>query len=1692
MAPAVLPRRPENRGAPEPGPAGVVRAQSSVGNAAVSAVMGGLPRGSGPKPGSWTAQMMLTGQQRVGNQAVATQAPPSKPVPAAEKPPAPVAPKAKPAPAEQRDKQEKSTVERPGKEAPKEKAAGPRTPGADPKFQALKKDVNTKKKTVGAGHPPATAEAGSAQAAAVAPADDQEARGKAAHAEDMDAAQPKEFDKRAFVDAVKKAVADKAPKNLDEADKFGESGKAGEIKTEVQGKVGEGKDASAKEIADTTAAPPEPAPDAKQVVPMAPDKVPAKPGTPNPDQAAPDTLPPSATDMSAGPAQVDGQLAAANVTEQQLTFENSREPGFDKAVQDKKAMDAHSKEAPKKLRADEHREVGQVKADAAARGSVAMAGMHASRVATGKQVGTGKAGTKKTDEDKRQEVTDLLQKVFDQTKSDVEQILTDLDKKVDDEFTTKEKVARDRFTQEHEDGMRRYKDERYGGWDGWLKWGRDLFAGLPEEANRIYEHAKDHYLSAMDQIISEIADLVERELHRAKDRIAGGRGELQAAVDKLPADLKAIGREAATDFAGKFDELTDTVDDKGTELVDTLATKYTDAVKSVDDEIAAEKEKNKGLVAKAVDAIGGAIKAIVELGRMLLGVLAKAVSAIGAILKDPIGFLGNLVTGVGGGLKLFIRNAGKHLEQGVLAWLLGTAATAGLQLPTTFDIVGILVMIATLLGISWPNIRSRLVRKVPEKAVAAAEVSLPVLVVVKRRGVLGVIDEVKTRVGDLKKTLIDDLVSYLLPTIIIAGITWILSLFNPASAFIRACKMIIDIIRFVVMNARQIIEFVNAVLDAVLAIARGGTGGVPALVERALARAVPVLIGGLAALLGIGGIAGKVREIFQKLSRPVNRAIDWVIDKIAGLVKKLWAKIKPKPPKPRRPVRRRPADHVPAGPRRRRPAGRRRPPRDPRRKKKDEAQQLKKLMAALHEAGRLADRTSGDQDAVKRGLPAIKSRYRLTLLTMTTRPGAGDAVLFVFDGAINPRAKFEHLAHDTYFIEAREAYKKADPKNSLDFAIDDMPGRMGAIVPGLKRVIRLGETQARKYAEQWVAEGKLTRNVTARGRVVYSFVHLTNVNLQVPYDHPERDKWMTGAAKIHLSSATAARLWYLVIAGLRDNRPDYFEVVADTLMHGMRVHPGKGALWSKGEDLSDYARSLGYTTLEAQEFYTVTKGLTLLDNWQLVLPLWEAFSRRYAGRLRKEIHFFVRQLVSPSVLVDIELPEVRRIMTKTGISIELKFHGMDWGDDPTKILENPVPWYWRELLADGTALKEGQQKVLDEKGALSATGEARRRFRTSQANKRAAATRTPKGDVDPAALDRLMSSLPVVLNVDFELLKFARASVNAPGDVYFERAKGGYSGAPVRRIVDASGKLLGVLKLFPSREEFAMELSALARLGRVRIVRGRAVAALGVARTSSLPSAAGLVVTSAAGGQDVEKTMKETGATPSGPERRRMFGQLSTAVEEIGRTLAQLHTRPRGSGGPVASAFMQRHIDDMVRRRDQLTGFRDELAIAGIDVGALQSRIDALVAGFRAHPGGSALVHGDAHPGNYFFDAGSGVTIIDVTTLHLSIDARGNPIGAPSRDVAIFSQQVAHYSVSLKLTRTEVARLQAVFRRAYAAAGGTGTTPQADAFFRARASLGWLMRAMTDLRGSRTPGMPPALDPVQRQHIHLAIEAFGL
>ena len=317
-------------------------------------------------------------------------------------------------------------------------------------------------------------------------------------------------------------------------------------------------------------------------------------------------------------------------------------------------------------------------------------------------------------------------------------------------------------------------------------------------------------------------------------------------------------------------------------------------------------------------------------------------------------------------------NIAAHLQKGLVSWLLGAAAKAGLQLPERFDIKGILALIASLLGLTWAAIRGRVVSKgVPEQAMGAVESSVPMAQKIQSEGIGGIWEQLKDKVGDLKTTLLGKIAQYLIPTVIIAGITWIVSLLNPASAFIKACKAIIDIVTFIVERGAQIMTFVNAVLDAVIVIAGGGAGGVPGLIETALATALPVLIGFLAALLGIGGLADKVKKLFQSLSKPVMKAVDWIVGKIAAFGKKLWAKLRAK-----------------LGGK-----GREETP-------EDKAHRLKQGMAAAAAAVKRFSGRSVGRAVLGPVLSAIRLRYRMTVLEPREHDGR-----WAIRGVVNPEAE---------------------------------------------------------------------------------------------------------------------------------------------------------------------------------------------------------------------------------------------------------------------------------------------------------------------------------------------------------------------------------------------------------------------------------------------------------------------------------------------------------------------------------------------------------------------------------------------------------------------------------------------------------------------------------------------------------------
>src|SRR5437899_1665376 len=164
-------------------------------------------------------------------------------------------------------------------------APAPATPQQDPKFVAVEQKIGQAAKQEKQ-HPPAKAKAAEAQAAAHGPPNDVASQAAEKQLDKMSQQKPGEFDKKALIAAVKKAIDASAPKNLEEADDFKKSGKAGQVKSEVSGMVGKGKQESEgpikkanTESPDTSTAKP------KVVTPMADEKPGAAPPDPGAAQA---------------------------------------------------------------------------------------------------------------------------------------------------------------------------------------------------------------------------------------------------------------------------------------------------------------------------------------------------------------------------------------------------------------------------------------------------------------------------------------------------------------------------------------------------------------------------------------------------------------------------------------------------------------------------------------------------------------------------------------------------------------------------------------------------------------------------------------------------------------------------------------------------------------------------------------------------------------------------------------------------------------------------------------------------------------------------------------------------------------------------------------------------------------------------------------------------------------------------------------------------------------------------------------------------------------------------------------------------------------------------------------------------------------------------------------------------------------
>ncbi len=282
----------------------------------------------------------------------------------------------------------------------------------------------------------------------------------------------------------------------------------------------------------------------------------------------------------------------------------------------------------------------------------------------------------------------------------------------------------------------------------------------------------------------------------------------------------------------------------------------------------------------------GAMAMAGGLGQQVMGIIRRAGDVFNQILRDPIAFGRNLIEAVRGGLGQFLSNIGTHLRNGLIGWLTG-AIRGAIRIPAEFNLRGILGMAMEFLGLTWANVRTRIVTVIGERAMGLLERGVDVVRDVAQNGISALTGRISQFVSGLVETVIGGIREWVTNSVVGAAITRLISMFNPAGAVIQAIIAIYNTVKFFIERAQQLGALANSIFDSIAAIASGGVGSAKNAVEQALGRAVPVVLGFLSRLIGLGDVATPVRNVMTRVQGVISSAIDRVVGWIAGMARRV-------------------------------------------------------------------------------------------------------------------------------------------------------------------------------------------------------------------------------------------------------------------------------------------------------------------------------------------------------------------------------------------------------------------------------------------------------------------------------------------------------------------------------------------------------------------------------------------------------------------------------------------------------------------------------------------------------------------------------------------------------------------------------------------------------------------------------------
>ncbi|OEZ63945.1 DUF4157 domain-containing protein [Duganella sp. HH105] len=268
-----------------------------------------------------------------------------------------------------------------------------------------------------------------------------------------------------------------------------------------------------------------------------------------------------------------------------------------------------------------------------------------------------------------------------------------------------------------------------------------------------------------------------------------------------------------------------------------------------------------------------------------LAYIKKTGAALKSILKNPLPFVGNLVKAAKLGFINFGANFLVHLKAGLIDWL--TGSLPGIYIPKAFSLGEIAKFAFSVLGLSWANIRQKLVKATSEPVVKTLETTFDIVVTLVREGPGAAWEKIKEQLSNLKDMVIGGITDFVVDMVVQKAIPKMIAMFIPGAGFISAILSIYDTVMVFVNKISKIIQVVTGFIDSIVNIAAGNIGSAATKVETTLAGLLSLAINFLAGFAGMGKVADKIMAVFNKIRAPIDKAIDWLVNWIVTAAKKL-------------------------------------------------------------------------------------------------------------------------------------------------------------------------------------------------------------------------------------------------------------------------------------------------------------------------------------------------------------------------------------------------------------------------------------------------------------------------------------------------------------------------------------------------------------------------------------------------------------------------------------------------------------------------------------------------------------------------------------------------------------------------------------------------------------------------------------